>query len=89
MNYLKGYSKNRLKGISFCAYITLCDALGTAFVDSNATKYLLPLIENPTNGAFALEVSAENQQYLEEDYIPELVSQVTMTADGWFAENPE
>ena len=86
MNYLKGYTKNRLKGISFAAYITQCDVLGTAFVDSNTTKYLLPLIEHPTLGTFALEVSADNQQYLDADYIEELVAQATMDADGWFVQ---
>lgn len=86
MNYLKGYTKNRLKGISFAAYITQCDTLGTPFVDSNTTKYLLPLLEHPTLGTFALEVSADNQQYLDADYIEELVAQATMDADGWFAD---
>jgi hypothetical protein len=86
MNYLKGYSKNRLKGISFAAYITQCDTLGTPFVDSNTTKYLLPLLEHPTLGTFALEVSADNQQYIDADYIEELENEAEMTAAGWFAE---
>jgi len=84
MKYLKGYTKNRLKGISFSAYITYTEALGGDFVDSNTTKYLYPMIEHPVSGAFALSVSEENEQYLDEGYEEELVTEATMTIDGWF-----
>ena len=85
MKYLKGYTKNRLKGISFSAYITYTEALGGDFVDSNTTKYLYPMIEHPVSGAFALSVSEEYEQYLDEGYEEELVTTETMTTDGWFA----
>ena len=85
MKYLRGYTKNRSKGISFSSYITYTETLNGVFIDSDVTKYLYPLIEHPVSGAFALAISEEHEQYLDEGYEEELVTEATMTTDGWFA----
>jgi hypothetical protein len=85
MKYLKGYSKNRLLGISFSAYLSQTEALHGVFDSANQTKFLLKLIEHPLNlSVCALEVKPEDEQYLDEDYQAELVDYDTMNGMGWF-----
>jgi hypothetical protein len=90
MKYLKGYSKNRLLGISFSAYLSQTEELHGAFDASNETKFLLGLIEHPlTNGTYALEIKPEYEKYIDSDYQTELVEYSIMNGMGWFTPLPE
>lgn len=82
MEYLKGYTKNTLKGISFSAYLNMCEALGNEYIDYNTTKYAYPMIQHQKTGEYALQVN--DKSYLDVEYQAKLVDESVMDTDGWF-----
>ena len=78
MQYLKGYTKARLLGISHESYASSCQDYDL----SNVTKYMYPLIQHPITEEYALVI--EDKSYLPEPpFWSQLVDEETMISEGW------
>jgi hypothetical protein len=84
MQYLKGYTKARLLGISHETYCTSC----VDYNINNVTKYSYRLIQHPVNSEYALEIS-DKTHLPELPFWNQLVSKEVMETDGWFNEVSE
>ena len=81
MQYLKGYTKSRLLGISHESYCNSC----VDYDLNNVTKYKYRLIQHPTSGEYALEV--KDKTFLPElPFWDKLVNAKIMELEGWFEE---